>query len=111
MDIKDWFDLIYKVLTGIFVIYMFINRLNDKTHARINLLEKRMDDHHDVLSNKITRIESDIDNAIDVNDIKAIHKRIDEIMKSSSKTEGQLELLNQSVKAINDHLINHGVYR
>ena len=100
MDIKDWLDLIYKALTGIFMIYMFINRLNDKTHSRISSL-----------SNKIARIESDIDNSIDVDDIKAIHKRIDEILKSSSKTEGQLELLNQSIKSINDHLINHGVYR
>ena len=111
MDMKDWLDLIYKVLTGIFVLWMFINRLNDKTHSRISTLEKRVDDRHDLLSNKIARIESDIDNAIDVDDIKAIHKRIDEILRSSSKTEGQLDLLNQSVKSINDHLINHGVYR
>ena len=43
MDIKDWLDLIYKALTGIFMIYMFINRLNDKTHSRISSLEKRVD--------------------------------------------------------------------
>ena len=104
--LADWFDIIYKGLTALFVVWMFFDRKNDKTHARISEVEKRFDGRMDNHATRISRIESDIENGIGVDDIKAIHKRIDEILKASSKTEGQLEMLNTSVKSITEYFIN-----
>ena len=105
-QISHWFDITYKGLTAIFVIWMFFDRKNDKTHGRITELEKRIDSRLDLHTDRLARIESDIENAIGVEDIKAIHKRIDEILKNTSKTEGQLEMLNTSVKSITEFFIN-----
>ena len=111
MDIThaaEWFDIFYKSLTGLFVLWMFFDRKGDKTHARISELEKRVDQRLDGHSERLSRIESDIENAVGMDDIKVIHARVDKIHECTSKTAGQVEMLVKSVEMISQNLIrNH----
>ena len=108
MDVShlaDWFDIIYKGLTALFVVWMFFDRKNDKIHTRVSEIEKRIDTRLDGHSNRLSRIESDIENAVGIDDIKVIHARVDKIHECTAKTAGQVEMLVKSVEMISQNLI------
>lgn len=78
--VGEWLDVVYKVLTGIFVIWLYLDRKNDKTNQRISELENSIDERLDNHSERLTRIESDLKNAPSHYDLGKIY---DEMRKQS----------------------------
>lgn len=110
--IADWFDIGYKMLTALFMGWMFLDRKGDQIHARVDKIqalvaetEKSIDKRLDGHSNRLSRIESDIENAVGIDDIKVIHARVDKIHECTAKTAGQVEILVKSVEMISQNLI------
>jgi predicted nucleic acid-binding Zn-ribbon protein len=66
--------------------------------------EQRLERH----SQKLARIESDLENAIGDDDIKAVHKRVDEILEKSSTMAGQMQMLVESMSEIRKIMMNRG---
>lgn len=50
--------------------------------------------------NRLERIESDIENSIGDDDMKAIHRRVDDILSSSKTVEGQVSMIADNLKEI-----------
>ena len=67
-------------------------------------LAKRLEQH----SGRLSRIESDIENSIGVEDMKAVHRRVDEILANSKNMEGQLMMLISNVKEIHSIMLARG---
>jgi hypothetical protein len=67
-------------------------------------LAKRLEQH----SGRLSRIESDIENSIGVEDMKAVHRRVDEILANSKNMEGQLMMLISNVKEIHSIMLSRG---
>lgn len=74
--IGEWLDVVYKVLTGIFVIWLYLDRKNDKTNQRISALENSIDNRLDGHADRLTRIEADLKNAPSHNDLAEIYREI-----------------------------------
>jgi len=66
--------------------------------------EQRLERH----SQKISRLESQMENAIGDDDIKAVHKRVDEILEKSSTMAGQLQMLIESTSEIRKIMMQRG---
>ena len=57
------------------------------------------------ISERLARVETDIKNSVNDEDLVAIHKRVDEIAKTIGPIEGQLESINQQLSPINSNLM------
>lgn len=79
-QIGSWLDVIYKVLTAIFVTWMYLDRKNDKTNQRISSLEETLESRLDTHAERLTRIEVDLHNTPNHADLGKIY---DEIRKQS----------------------------
>jgi predicted nucleic acid-binding Zn-ribbon protein len=67
-------------------------------------ITRRIEQHGE----RLARIESDIENSIGDDDIKAVHRRVDELSASSNKMEGQLSMIIDSLKEIHKIMLTSG---
>jgi predicted nucleic acid-binding Zn-ribbon protein len=117
-DFNFWTMLLFVLNFGLAIFVSVSNRskaANDELKAMKNELQKDIKDSRDSISSRISdhaerlsRIESDIENAIDGDDIKNIHKRVDEILANSKEMEGQLKIMNQNFQQFNNFMMSGG---
>jgi len=69
-------------------------------------ISRRIEQH----SERLSRIESDIENAIGVEDMKAIHRRVDEVLANSKMMEGQLSVIADNLKDIHNIMLSGGLH-
>ncbi|WP_020160535.1 hypothetical protein [Methylobacter marinus] len=69
-------------------------------------ITRRIEQH----SERLSRIESDIENAIGVEDMKAIHRRVDEVLANSKMMEGQLSVIADNLKDIHNIMLSGGLH-
>lgn len=69
------------------------------------LIGNRLNQH----SERLSRIESDIENAIGDDDLSAIHRRVDPILEKLSRQEGQLQALISSVQQLTSMIMQKGL--
>ncbi len=67
-------------------------------------ITRRLEQH----SERLSRIESDIENSIGDDDMKAIHRRVDEILASSKTMEGQVSMIADNLKSIQQIMLSGG---
>jgi predicted nucleic acid-binding Zn-ribbon protein len=71
-------------------------------------ITKRIETHGE----RLARIESDIENSIGDDDIKAVHRRVDELSASSNEMKGQLSMIIKGLDEIQKIMLsgrlNHG---
>jgi septal ring factor EnvC (AmiA/AmiB activator) len=71
-------------------------------------ITKRIESHGE----RLARIESDIENSIGDDDIKAVHRRVDELSASSNEMKGQLSMIIKGLDEIQKIMLsgrlNHG---
>jgi septal ring factor EnvC (AmiA/AmiB activator) len=71
-------------------------------------ITKRIESHGE----RLARIESDIENSIGDDDIKAVHRRVDELSASSNEMKGQLHMIIKGLDEIQKIMLsgrlNHG---
>lgn len=100
--IGDWLDVVYKVLTGIFVIWLYLDRKNDKTNQRISELETNIDKRLDGFSDRMTRVEVDLSNAPSHNDLGKIYDEIRKQSEAMSAISANVAAQASTLKSLND---------
>ncbi|HEY8037140.1 MAG TPA: hypothetical protein VIF37_16280 [Methylobacter sp.] len=113
--VGEWLDVIYKVLTGIFVIWLYFDRRNDKTLARVTKLEghiddkldtmeKRLDEQLDDHSERLVKVESDLRNQPKHEDLGKIYDEMRKVSESiagmASNLSGQKAMLEGLEKQV-----------
>ena len=108
IDIPFWkfvFDLIQTMFTVGIAIYVWIVAKHKANASRINALEdKTTADIHEV-TQRLTVIETKVEQMPDRTAIGNIHRRLDEQAKTLHKLEGTLEGVNDTSRLIREALL------
>lgn len=120
-DFNFWTMLLFAMNFGLAVSVAFSNR---NKAANDELKKMKADLQEDIKSSKesitkrierhgerLARIESDIENSIGDDDIKAVHRRVDELSASSNEMKGQLSMIIDGLKDIQKLMLSGGIAR
>ncbi len=102
--VGEWLDIAYKVITGLFAVWFYFDRKNDKTNQRISALEDTLDRRLDGITDRITRVEVDLENAPSHNDLGKIYDEIRKQSDSMSSMNANLAAQSSSLKQLNEWL-------
>jgi len=91
-EIGEWLDIVYKILTAIFVVWLYLDRRNDKTNQRISDMELDLDHRLDKHAERLTRIEQDIKHVPSQDDLAEIYREM-------RKQSGTMATINANVTA------------
>lgn len=109
-DFNFWTMLLFVMNFGLALFVSISNRnkaANDELKAMKNDLQADIKQSKESITeriiehgNRLERIESDIENSIGDDDMKAIHRRVDDILSSSKTVEGQVSIIADNLKEI-----------
>ena len=118
-DFNFWTILLFAMNFGL---ALFVTISNRSKVAEDELKEMKNDLQHDIKQSKesitkrieshgerLARIESDIENSIGDDDIKAVHRRVDELSASSNEMKGQLSMIIDGLKEIQKLMLSGGL--
>lgn len=86
--------------------YMHLVNKNKVTEDRIGKLEGDLLQKLDIQSQRLARLEQDSKHAPNDEDLKRIHKRIDDVDKAVSVLQGEFTGANKTLSLIHDYLLN-----
>jgi predicted nucleic acid-binding Zn-ribbon protein len=121
-DFNFWTILLFAMNFGL---ALFVAISNRSKVAEEELKDMKKDLQEDIKRSKdsitqrieshgerLARIESDIENSIGDDDIKAVHRRVDELSASSNEMKGQLSMIIKGLDEIQKIMLsgrlNHG---
>jgi hypothetical protein len=117
-DFNFWTMLLFALNFGLAVFVTLSNRnkaATDELKAMKGELQADIKQSKDSItqclgrhSERLSRIESDIENSIGDDDMKAIHRRVDEILSSSKTMEGQVSMIADNLKEIQRIMLSGG---
>lgn len=120
-DFNFWTVLLFAMNFGLAFFVALSNRnkaANDELKAMKEALQKDIKQSRDSVTARIekhgerlSRIEADIENSVGNEDLIAVHRRVDQILASSNKMEGQLGMVISNLKEIHSFILagnNHG---
>lgn len=93
VTVKFAIDLIQTVVVVGISIYVWILNNHKVNSKKIIELEKKHNEEIDAQKNRLTAIETKIDHLPDREQISRIHRRIDELSKTTSSIEGTMKNL------------------
>jgi hypothetical protein len=115
-DFNFWTMLLFIMNFGLAVFVTVSNRskaANDELKAmkgellaEIKLSKESLTSRAEKHSERLSRIEADIENSIDGDDMKAVHRRVDEILAYTKNMEGQMSILIAHVSDLNKNMLN-----
>ena len=100
--IGDWLDIIYKAITGMFAVWFYFDRKNDKTNQRISELENTIDQRLDNMINRMTRVEADLANTPSHNDLGKIYEEIRKQSDAMASISANVAAQASTLKSLND---------
>ncbi|MDI1278034.1 hypothetical protein [Methylobacter sp.] len=118
-DFNFWTILLFAMNFGL---ALFVAISNRSKVAEDELKTMKMELQHDIKQSKesitqrlerhserLARIESDIENSIGDDDIKAVHRRVDELSASSNEMKGQLSMIIKGLDEIQKIMLSGGL--
>lgn len=109
-DVNFWTVLLFVMNFGLAAFVAISNRSKaaaDELKAMKSELQKQIMAH----GNRLERVEADIENAIGDDDMKAVHRRVDDILSSSKVMEGQLSMIITNLKDLHTIMLTGGMSR
>ena len=100
--IGDWLDIVYKAITGMFAVWFYFDRKNDKTNLRISELENALDQRMDHLINRMTKVEVDLSNVPNHNDLGKIYDEIRKQSDAMASISANVAAQASTLKSLND---------
>lgn len=100
--IGDWLDVAYKLITGMFAVWFYFDRKNDKTNARISALEDTLDRRMDGIGDRLTRVEADLENTPSHNDLGKIYDEIRKQSDAMASLNANVAAQASTLKSLND---------
>lgn len=120
-DFNFWTVLLFLMNFSLAVFVTVSNRskvANDELKSIKEALQKDIKASRDSVTDRmekhgerLSRIETEIENSVGNDDLVAVHRRVDEILASSNKMNGQLEMVISNLKEIHAFILagnNHG---
>lgn len=120
-DFNFWTVLLFLMNFSLAVFVTVSNRskvANDELKSIKEALQKDIKASRDSVTDRmekhgerLSRIETEIENSVGNDDLVAVHRRVDEIFASSNKMNGQLEMVISNLKEIHAFILagnNHG---
>ena len=120
-DFNFWTVMLFLMNFSLAVFVTVSNRskvANDELKSIKDALQKDIKASRDSVTDRLerhgerlSRIETEIENSVGNDDLVAVHRRVDEILASSNKMNGQLEMVISNLKEIHSHILagnNHG---
>jgi regulatory protein YycI of two-component signal transduction system YycFG len=117
-DFNFWTVLLFLMDFGLAVFVSISNRskaandelkkMKDELESEIKASKKSISDRLEQHGERLARIESDIENSIGDDDIKAVHRRVDELSASSNEMKGQLSMIIDGLKDIQKLMLSGG---
>lgn len=100
----EWVDIIYKVAFAIFSIWLYLDRRNDKTHLRISKLETEIDGKLDVFGERLVRVEMDLKNAPNHNDLAELYREMRKQSETMTVMNSLLAAQSATLAALKDQV-------
>lgn len=94
------------VLTWGLAFYMHLVNKSKVTEDRISKLEAEIKQSLDELAVRQARVEQDTKHAPSHDDLKSIHRRIDEVKAAVSHLQGEFTGASRTLSLIHDYLLN-----
>ena len=102
---RFWIDISQVVLTAAIGIYVWVVNRTRVNAARIRKLEDDIDERLDGHDDRLARIESAIEHGPKREDFGRIYARLDEVVQTMSRIEGENQALASNVGLIHQHLL------
>lgn len=106
--IKVSVDLAQFVILGIIGWYNWQDRRRDARAAQIKALETEIDQRLDVMTARMTRVETLIEEMPDHSDLGAIHEKMNRTSEDVSRIAGEMKGINATLSLIHEYLLNGG---
>lgn len=101
-DFAEWLDVIYKVMMGVFGIWLYLDRRNDKTHVRISNLEDRIDDRLDTHAMQLTKLETELNKQPTHDHLADVYREIRKVSDSVSAMSSSLSAVHATLESVKD---------
>lgn len=95
----EWLDVIYKVAMAAFGVWLYLDRRNDKTHLRISQLEEQIDNRLDGHSDRLTRVETALNN-------QPTHDHLAEVYREIRKVTDAVNAMGATLERVHERLDN-----
>lgn len=107
-EIKIWIDLLQWLTTAAVGLYVYAVNRHRVTNERISALESHVDERLDDHSDRLARLEQDARHAPSHDDLKRLHKRLDDMNGELKEMRGEFYAVNRTLSMIHQHLLDGG---
>lgn len=85
-------------------VWLYLEKRNDKTNARIDKVEECLEDQ----GTKLARIEANAANAPTHNDLGDLHERVNAVAEGMNRLTGEFSAVKATLQLIHEHLLRGG---
>lgn len=100
MTAAEWFDLVWKVLTGFLAVWIFLEKKNDRTNDRITKLERQLAEDLTTQSTRLTRIEVEIDKQLTSDDMSEVYREMRKVSEAMTQQAVALSALQATMQGL-----------
>ncbi len=105
---RFWWDIIQTLILAAIGVYTWISNRTRVNSSRIQSLEHDIDSRLDSQGDRITRMEEALRHAPSHEDLKRIHRRMDETAAALNALAGEFKAVQHTLHLIHEHLLNGG---
>ena len=103
-DFNFW-TLLFCLLNFCLALFSLIAGRNKAQSDELKAMKSELIAKNQQHGERLARIEADIENSINVDDVKAVHRRLDEILADSKTVEGKVEMLVKGMEEIRSFIL------
>lgn len=107
-EVKIWIDLLQWATTAAVGVYVYAVNRHRVTNERIGALESHVDERLDNHSDRLARLEQDARHAPSHEDLKRLHRRLDEVSGELREMKGEFQGARRTLELIHQHMLDGG---
>jgi len=106
-EIKFFWQVGNTLITALIGVYLYLTNRHRVTNERISALENDMDGRLDTHSDRIAEIEGRIAAMPTHNDLAKLYDKLNRVAESSSRMEGELKGINDTLRLLLAQQVQH----
>ncbi|ANQ83688.1 hypothetical protein dqs_0612 [Azoarcus olearius] len=106
-DLAFYLDIAQKAVTFGIAVWLYLEKKRDTTHARIDALERSHDERLDDHARRIATVEAR--SGPTHADLGDMHEKINQVANTSSRMEGEIKGLGDTVRLILSRITERGM--
>jgi acyl carrier protein phosphodiesterase len=104
MTAAEWFDLVWKLLTGFLALWIFLEKKNDKTNDRVTRLEQQLARELTDQGNRLTRIEVEIDKQLTGDDLGEVYREMRRVSEALGHQATVLSAMDATINSLKEQV-------